>query len=98
MLVSLEPDGRGRLLVDPRKRPELEAYEFDLTQPGMGLNLLGSSKYGYFPTGRDVAGDRYVVVDEYLPRDSTLWLWERATGQRRLLRGTPVDARTGDEP
>ena len=98
MLVSLEPDGRGRLLVDPRKRPELEAYEFDLTQPGMGLNLLGSSKYGYFPTGRDVAGDRYVVVDEYLPRDSTLWLWERATGERRLLRGTPVDSRTGDEP
>ncbi|HEU0242127.1 MAG TPA: alpha/beta fold hydrolase [Micromonosporaceae bacterium] len=97
-LVALDPDGRGRLFVDPRTRPELEAYEFDLTQPGGGLNLLGSSKYGYFPSGRDESGDRFVIVDQYLPRDTTLWLWERATGQRRLLRGTPIEDRTGAEP
>src|SRR5262245_41570244 len=97
-LVALDPDGRGRLFVDPRTRPELEAYEFDLTKPGAGLNLLGSSKYGQFPSGRDEAGDRFLIVDQYLPRDTTLWLWERTTGQRRLLRGTPIEDRTGDEP
>jgi len=97
MLVRLDSDGRGRILVDPRKRPDLDAYEFDLTQPDAGLHLLGSSKYGYLPAGRDDDGGRYLIVDEYLPRDTTLWLWERSTGARRLLRGTPVDARSGDE-
>ena len=32
------------------------------------------------PVGRDADGDRYLIVDEYLPRDTTLGLWERATG------------------
>jgi len=42
VLVALDEDGRGRIVVDPRKRPELEAYEFDMTQPDAGLKLLGS--------------------------------------------------------
>jgi dienelactone hydrolase len=98
MLIRLDSDGRGRILVDPRKRPDLEAYEFDLTQPDAGLHLLGTSKYGYLPAGRDDDGGRYLIVDEYLPRDTTLWLWERSTGERRLLRGTPIDNRSGKEP
>jgi dienelactone hydrolase len=98
MLVRLDPDGRGRIIVDPRKRPDVEAYEFNLTQPDVGLRLLGTSKYVGMPVGRDADGDRYLIVDEYLPRDTTLWLWERSTGERRLLRGTPIDARSGDEP
>jgi dienelactone hydrolase len=97
VLVALEQDGVGRIMVDPRKRPELEAYEFDLRETGAGLNMLGSSKYGYYPGARDANGDRFLIVDEYLPRDTTLWLWERATGERRLLRGTPIEDRTGDE-
>ncbi len=98
MLIRLDSDGRGRILVDPRKRPDLEAYEFDLTQPDAGLHLLGTSKYGYLPAGRDDDGGRYLIVDEYLPRDTTLWLWERSTRERRLLRGTPIDNRSGKEP
>ena len=99
MMLDLDQDGRGLLVVDPRTSPDLEAYEFDLTKPGNGLNLLGTSKYGYVPLGADESHDRYLIVDEYLPRDCTLWIWERSTGERRLLRGVPIEERAdGPEP
>jgi len=81
MLIDLEQDGRGILVVDDRTSPDLEAFEFDLTRPDNGLASLGTSKYGNFPVATDEPRDRYVIVDEYLPRDSTLWLWERSTGE-----------------
>jgi len=99
MLIDLEQDGRGILVVDDRTSPDLEAFEFDLTRPDNGLASLGTSKYGNFPVATDESRDRYVIVDEYLPRDSTLWLWERSTGERRLLRGIPIEDRAeGQEP
>jgi dienelactone hydrolase len=92
-LLRLGQDGRGVLVVDPRTRPDIEAYEFDLTKPDNGLLMLGTSKFGGAPIGRDGSGDRYLIVDEYLPGDTTLWLWERSVGKRRLLRGVPIDQR-----
>ena len=98
-MLDLDQDGRGVLVVDPRTNPDLEAYEFDLSRPDLGLRLLGTSKHGNFPVAADDSKDRYLIVDEYLPRDNTLWLWERTTGTRRLLRGVPVgDRAEGEDP
>jgi dienelactone hydrolase len=97
-LLKLDQDGRGRMIVDPRTRPGIDAYEFDVSKPDNALCQLGTSNYGHLPVGRDASGDRYLIVDDYLPRDNTLWLWERSTGERRLLRGVPVEQRTADQP
>jgi pimeloyl-ACP methyl ester carboxylesterase len=95
-LLELGPDGVGTLWVDPRVRPDQEAYEFRL---GSGeLVPLGASKYGNVPLAHSRARDRYAVVDEYTVGDATVWLWERATGRRRLLYGTPLDERSEGEP
>ncbi|HEY8474616.1 MAG TPA: S9 family peptidase [Natronosporangium sp.] len=90
-LIELDPDGRGSLLVDPRTRPELESYHFEVTGPV--LHSLGTSRYLNLPIGHDPARDRYLLVDNYTPNDTTLWLWERSVGERRLLHGTPLDQR-----
>lgn len=90
-LLELDPDGRGTLLVDPRTRRDLEAYHMEVAGPT--LTPLGTSPYLNVPAGHDAARNRYLLLDQYATNDTTLWLWERATGQRRLLHGTPLDHR-----
>jgi dienelactone hydrolase len=90
-LVELDPDGRGSISVDPRVRPELEAYHIEVA--GASLTSLGTSRYLDFPVGHDADRSRYLLLDQYLPGDATLWLWERDTGRRRLLHGVPIDQR-----
>jgi pimeloyl-ACP methyl ester carboxylesterase len=95
-LIELGQDGGGSIVVDPRVRPELEAYGIDVAS--RSLVPLGSSRYGNLTIGHDQDRSRYAIIDQYTAQDSTLWLWERETGQRRLLHGVPLDQRhDGDE-
>jgi esterase/lipase len=96
VLADLDPDGRGSILVDPRVRPEQEAYHFEVADAR--LVPLGRSRYGCFPIGHSADRSRYLLTDQYRPGDTTLWLWERNTGHRRLLHGVPLDQRRDGEP
>jgi dienelactone hydrolase len=95
-LVELDPAGQGSIWVDPRERPELEAYHIDVASAS--VVALGTSRYGSYPVGHDQDRGRYLLVDEYLPNDLTLWLWERDTGARRLLHGIPLEQREAGQP
>ncbi|HET8683002.1 MAG TPA: alpha/beta fold hydrolase [Micromonosporaceae bacterium] len=95
-LVEVGPDGRGSLWVDPRKHPEQEAYHFEVT--GASLVPLGCSRYGNVPRGHSADRSRYLLIDQYSPNDTTLWLWERDAGERRLLHGVPLDERRDGHP
>jgi pimeloyl-ACP methyl ester carboxylesterase len=90
-LIELDADGRGSIWVDPRVRPEQEAYDIDVA--AASLVPLGSSLYGNLTRGHNADRSRYLLIDQYTPNDATLWLWERETGQRRLLHGVPLDKR-----
>ena len=90
-LVELDQDGRGTIVVDPRVRPEVEAYEIDVATTG--LVPMGSSRHQNYPVGHDDDRSRYLMLDIYTAGDLTLWLWERTTGRRRLLHGVPMDER-----
>lgn len=90
-LVELDQDGKGTISVDPRMRPELETYEIDVTTAS--LTSLGTSRYVNYPAGHTDDRSRYLVLDVYSANDLTLWLWERETGQRRLLYGVPLEQR-----
>jgi dipeptidyl aminopeptidase/acylaminoacyl peptidase len=95
-LVELDPDGRGTISVDPRVRPEIETYEIDVTT--RALVSLGASRHHNYPAGHTDDRSRYLLVDGYTAGDMTLWLWERATGERRLLHGVPLEDRdTGQQ-
>ena len=61
--------------VDPRRRPEQEAYEIDVTAET--ATLLAKSRYGAFPVGHDDDRSRDLLVDGYTTGDDTLWIWER---------------------
>jgi pimeloyl-ACP methyl ester carboxylesterase len=95
-LIELDQDGRGSIWVDPRVRPEQEAYHIDVA--GASLLPLGSSRHGNVPVGHNADRSRYLLLDEYTFKDTTLWLWERETGERRLLYGVPLDQRRDGQP
>jgi dienelactone hydrolase len=90
-LVELDQDGRGSIWVDPRVRPEQESYDIDVA--GRRIVPLGSSSHGNVPVGHNGDRSRYLLLDEYTFKDTTLWLWERGAGERRLLYGVPLDQR-----
>jgi pimeloyl-ACP methyl ester carboxylesterase len=90
-LLELDADGRGSIWVDPRTVPEQEAYQIGVADKS--LEPLDSSRYGNLPVGHNSDRSRYLLIDQYSANDGTLWLWERDTGQRRLLYGTPLDQR-----
>jgi dienelactone hydrolase len=90
-LAELGQDGRGAIWVDPRTRPEQEAYRIDVRDPR--ADLMSRSEYGTWPSGHSPDRSRYLIMDEYTTGDTTLWLWEEAAGERRLLYGTPLDQR-----
>lgn len=88
-------DARLVMVVSPRTDPNYASFMADLTSGE--LTDLGTSPYGNFPIGRDETYQRFAVVDGYTAGDSVLYLWEAATGERRLLTGVPIDQR-GDDP
>ena len=49
VLIELSPEGVGTIWVDPRRRPEQEAYEIDVTAGK--ATLLAKSRYGAFRAG-----------------------------------------------
>ena len=89
--LELDPDGRGSIWVDPRVRPEQEAYDIGVAD--LSLVPLGSSQFGNIPRGHSADRSRYLLLDQYTAADGTMWLWERDTGRRRLLHGVPLDQR-----
>jgi dipeptidyl aminopeptidase/acylaminoacyl peptidase len=90
-LVELGPDGRGTVSVDPRVRPEIETYEIDVATAD--LVPMGTSRYVNYPAGHSDDRSRYLTLDVYSANDLTLWLWERASGERKLLHGVPLEER-----
>jgi dienelactone hydrolase len=90
-LADVGQDGRGAIWVDPRSRPAQEAYRIDVRDAR--AELMSSSEYGTWPSGHNPDRSRYLIMDEYTLGDSTLWLWDQAVGERRLLSGTPLDQR-----
>jgi pimeloyl-ACP methyl ester carboxylesterase len=57
------------------------------------LTALGTSPYGNLPVGVDESFERVALTDNYTAGDNVLYLWERATGERRLLAGVPIEER-----
>ncbi len=94
VLIELSPEGVGTIWVDPRRRPEQEAYEIDVTAET--ATLLAKSRYGAYVVGHDDDRSRYLIVDGYTTGDDTMWIWEREVGERRLLYGTPLEERAED--
>ena len=90
-LIELDEKGTGSIWVDPRVRPEQEAYEIRVGSDE--LVPLGASKYGNDPIAHSDDRRLYVLLDEYTVGDTTLWLTERGSGERRLLHGVPIDDR-----
>ncbi|HEX2368677.1 MAG TPA: S9 family peptidase, partial [Acidimicrobiia bacterium] len=69
VLIELSPEGVGTIWVDPRRRPEQEAYEIDVTAET--ATLLAKSRYGAFALGHDDDRSRYLIVDGYTTGDDT---------------------------
>ena len=83
----------GLMTVAPRDEPIYRSYIADLATGE--LTEMASSPYGAFIVGHDAGYDRVAMIDAYTMGDTTLYLWERATGERRLLAGVPITDREG---
>ena len=82
--------------IDPRVSPEHGSYVADLSTGD--LLDLGTSIYGNYVAGFNDDLTSIVLVDGYSAADTVLYLWGKATGQRRLLAGTPIEQRSADTP
>ena len=89
-------DHRAVLVISPRTDPRYSSYLADLET--LELTSLGESPYGNFPVARDHTYGRLAVIDAYTAGDNVLYLWEAATGERRLLAGVPLEEREGEVP
>lgn len=78
--------------VDPRVSPDFGAYIWN-AETGEMLDL-GTSIYGNYPVGVNEPLDRIVLADGYSAADTVLYMWNRSTGTRSLLAGTPLENRT----
>jgi pimeloyl-ACP methyl ester carboxylesterase len=94
-LLDCDPE---RLLVylvaQSLTEPIYRAYRGDL-QTGE-LTLLGVSEWGNFVVAVNEAHTQIALIDGYTVGDNVLYLWEQATGKRRLLYGTPLEERGPD--
>jgi dipeptidyl aminopeptidase/acylaminoacyl peptidase len=78
--------------LDPRTNPNIESFLVNLET--RELTSLGTSLYGNYPDGVNEDYSKVVLLDSFTSGDHVVYLWEREAGQRRLLYGTPLEART----
>lgn len=83
--------------VDLRTTPAQESYLTDLATGA--TTFLARSAYGTAFAGATADFSRIVLADSYTSGDHVLYLWTAGGGERRLLFGTPLDARpAGAQP
>jgi pimeloyl-ACP methyl ester carboxylesterase len=81
--------------VDPRSTPIQQSLMADVASGE--IVCLGESLYGSFYDGANADYSQIVLVDSYTAGDSVLYLLDRATGERRLLYGRPLEERQAGE-
>lgn len=83
------------LLASSLTEPVYRAYQGDLRTGE--LKLLSTGAWVNWPVAVSAAHTQVLLLDQYTVGDGTLYLWEQATGQRRLLYGKPLDEREPGE-
>jgi len=79
------------LAAGSRQEQMNEAYQADLRRGT--LTKLGASPWGGVVDGVNEEHTRLILVDAYTYGDHILYLWEQGATERRLLYGTPLEAR-----
>jgi len=81
--------------IDPRTEPIHHTLLVDLAT--LAITNLGSSAHGNFPNGVSEDYSQLILTDGYTMGDGVLYLWQAGNGARKLLYGTPLDARQPGE-
>lgn len=81
--------------VDGRTVPDQDAYLVRLES--LEVTHLATSYYGTFFGAATHDYTQIVLVDGYTVGDVVLYLWEKATGQRRVLYGVPLEEREPEQ-
>jgi pimeloyl-ACP methyl ester carboxylesterase len=79
------------LAAESRHSQTYESYQCDLRDGS--VHKLAESTWGAWPDGASQDHNQVIVVDGYTIGDHVLYLWTRGEGERRLLFGTPMEAR-----
>jgi pimeloyl-ACP methyl ester carboxylesterase len=58
---------------------------------------LAKSTWGAYPGPRTPEHDKVLLIESYTIGDQVLILWEKETGEQKLIYGTPIDKRSPDE-
>lgn len=84
-----------QFVAESRKEQMYTAYQADLGRES--IEELGRSKWGCWPAGANEAHTKAILIDGYTAGDSTMYMWERGAGGRRLLYGRPLEDRAPGE-
>jgi pimeloyl-ACP methyl ester carboxylesterase len=77
---------------ESRQEQLSESFQVDLER--RTIERLGGSPYGSWVSGFNAGHTRAILSDIYTFGDYVLYQWECGAGERRLLYGTPLEART----
>lgn len=81
--------------IDPRTEPLQQSLLVDLAT--LTTTDLGSSPYGNSALAVNADQSQIILADGYTAGDNVLYHWQRATGERTLLYGAPLEQRTPGE-
>ncbi|MBE0409936.1 MAG: S9 family peptidase [Anaerolineales bacterium] len=88
-------DNTAYLVAESRLEPITSSYQAHLDTAS--LEKLGESRYGSFISGVHPDHNQAILIDNYTVGDHVLYLWEKATSERRLLFGKPIEDRIPGE-
>lgn len=77
---------------DSRNEQMIYAYLADLSTGE--LQKLGASPWGTRPASISSDISQVILIDRYTMRDDVLYLWKKDGGERQLLYGIPIEARS----
>jgi pimeloyl-ACP methyl ester carboxylesterase len=83
------------LVADSKEEQKTIAYQANL-ETGELLKL-GEGMWGPYVDGVNEDHSRIILTEGYTAGDNVIFLWDKATGDRKLLYGTPLDDRVEGE-
>ncbi len=80
---------------ESRTAPINVSFKWDLRSGE--LEKIDESKWGAFIRTHNKDHSKLVIIDGYSAGDNVLYLWEKSTGQRKLVYGVPLENRKPDQ-
>jgi pimeloyl-ACP methyl ester carboxylesterase len=95
-LVNCDPDSNiVYIIAASLNEPLISSYQADLRSGN--LVKIHASPWGASPSAANNAHNKVILIEGYTFGDNVLYLWDKHTGESKLLSGTPIENRVPEQ-